>query len=86
MKQIVSFCDKALKETTIKVHHVKSEKKEHKEKKENNHIKWSSNKSLTLSNRKKSLRNKQPHIYTYTNCEYKKNGNRLTQQTKHILN
>lgn len=39
MKQIVSFCDKALKETTIKVHHVKSEKKEHKEKKENNHIK-----------------------------------------------
>ena len=51
MKQMFSFCDKTLKETTIKVHHVKSEKKEHKEKKENNHIKWSSNKSLTLSNR-----------------------------------
>lgn len=39
MQQMFSFCDKTLKETTIKVHHVKSEKKEHKEKKENNHIK-----------------------------------------------
>ena len=28
MKQMFSFCDKTLKETTIKVHHVKSEKKE----------------------------------------------------------
>lgn len=33
MKQMFSFCDKTLKETTIKVHHVKSEKRNIRKKK-----------------------------------------------------